>query len=491
MPQSIFKVDKEALRNMRSLTRSITRTVAFAGIAFSSSLIVSTPTFSQQGSSAALTYTDQTLLHDIAKDVSAKRIEQDIRTLVSFGTRHTLSETESETRGIGAARRWIKEEFEKISVDCGGCLEVFFQSKVISGERRIPNATEVVSVIAIQKGNSDANRYVMMSGDIDSRVSDVMDSVSDSPGANDNASGVAGTLEAARVLSKYKFEGSIVYAALAGEEQGLYGGQILAEYAKANNWRLKAVLNNDMIGNIEGVNGVINNTTARIFAEGTRQTETAEEANYRRFTGGEVDSPSRNLARYIDLMADRYIENLDTMVVYRLDRFRRGGHHRPFNDLGYPGVRIMETNENYDRQHQDLRTEDGIVYGDTIDGVNFAYAAKLTALNAVSLAGMAKAPNPPANVSISGAVAPSTTLSWKPHQDSAAPPSNPQLMGYKIYWRLTDAPQWQFSKYVGNVTTATLENVVIDNYFFGVASVSKDGFESPVVFPGAAGAFGE
>ncbi|MFT7259663.1 MAG: Zn-dependent M28 family amino/carboxypeptidase [Glaciecola sp.] len=480
------------MRNSFYSLKKLSRTFACGMLVFSSSLLVeSNIAHAQQTPPPSLSYEDSELLHEIAKDISADRIEQDIRTLVSFGTRHTLSETESETRGIGAARRWIKEEFDKISNECGGCLEVFFQSKVVSGETRIPNATEVVSVIAIQKGTTDPTRYVMMSGDIDSRVSDVMDSVSDSPGANDNASGLAGTLEAARVLSKHKFEGSIVYAALAGEEQGLFGGKILAEYAKANNWRLKAVLNNDMIGNIAGINGVINNTTARIFAEGTRNTETADEATYRRFTGGEVDSPSRNLARYIDLMADRYIENLDTMVVYRLDRFRRGGHHRPFNDLGYPGVRIMETNEHYQRQHQDLRTEDGIVYGDTIDGVNFEYAAKLTALNAVSLAGMANAPNPPADVTITGAVQPSTTLSWKAHDDILTPPNNPQLKGYKIYWRLTDAPQWQYSKYVGNVTTATLENVVIDNYFFGVASVSQDGFESPVVFPGAAGAFGE
>lgn len=242
-----------------------------------------------------------------------------------------------------------------------------------------------------------------------------------------------------------------------------------------------------MIGNTEGVNGVINNTTARIFAEGTRHTETKDEARLRRFTGGEVDSPSRNLARYIDLMADRFIPDLDNMVIYRLDRFRRGGHHRPFNDLGYPGVRIMETNENYNRQHQDLRTEDGVVYGDTLDGVNFDYAAKLTALNAVSLAGMAWAPTPPAKVTIKGAVQPSITLSWQ----AADKQQNPNLKGYKIYWRYTDAPQWQFSRYVGNVTTFTLENVVIDNYFFGVVSVSDDGFESPVVFPGAAGAFDE
>ena len=434
-----------------------------------------------------LDYTDSQKLHEIAKATSAKNIEQDIKTLVSFGTRHTLSETESDTRGIGAARRWIKSEFDKISSQCGDCLEVFYQSKVISGERRIPNATEVVSVIAIQRGSTDPNRYVLMSGDIDSRVSDVMDFTSDSPGANDNASGVAGTLEAARVLSKYSFNGSIVYAALAGEEQGLFGGRILAEYAQENNWQLKAVLNNDMIGNIEGINGVINNTTARIFAEGTRHTETEQEARLRRFTGGEVDSPSRNLARYIDLIADRYIENLDTMVIYRLDRFRRGGHHRPFNDLGYAGVRIMETNEHYDRQHQDLRTENGIAYGDTIDGVDFDYAAKLTSLNAVSLASMSWAPKPPIEVAISGAVQPSTTLSWK----ALSKEENPQLKGYKIYWRYTDAPQWQFSRYVGNVTTATLENIVIDNYFFGVASVSTDGYESPVVYPGAAGAFGE
>ncbi|WP_349591057.1 M28 family metallopeptidase [Alteromonas sp. NFXS44] len=436
---------------------------------------------------AAPTANDDPRLHDIAKAISADRIEKDITTLVNFGTRHTLSETKSDTRGIGAARRWIQKEFEHISAECGGCLEVITVSDTISGEKRIPDPVEVVNVIAIQRGTTDPDRYVIMSGDIDSRVSDVMDFTSDSPGANDNASGVAGTLEAARVLSQYKFNGTIVYAALSGEEQGLFGGKILAAKAQKEGWRIKAVLNNDMIGNIEGVNGVINNSTARLFAEGTRVTETEAEARTRRFTGGEVDSPSRNLARYIDKIADQYIENLDTMVIYRLDRFGRGGHHRPFNDLGYPGIRIMETNENYTRQHQDLRTEDGIVYGDTLDGVDFDYAAKLTGLNAVSLAAMSWAPSPPAEVSIEGAVQPSTTLKWK----AADSKQNPQLAGYKLYWRYTDAPQWQYSKFVGDVTEATLENIVIDNYFFGVASVSKDGIESPVVYPGAAGSFGE
>lgn len=436
---------------------------------------------------AEVEYMDQKKLHEIVKLISAKNIEKDIIKLVGFGTRHTLSETQSSTRGIGAARRWIKSEFEKISKQCGDCLEVSFQKQTVSGEKRIPNPTEVVSVIAVLKGTTDPGRYVIMSGDIDSRVSDPMNATSDSPGANDNASGVAGVLEAARVLTKHQFNGSIVFAALAGEEQGLFGGKIMAEQAQKDGWRIKAVLNNDMIGNIQGINGVINNTTARIFAEGTRQNETAEQAKARRFTGGEVDSPTRNLARYIDVMADRYIPNLDTMMIYRLDRFGRGGHHRPFNDLGYPAVRIMETNENYNRQHQDLRTEDGIKYGDTIDGVNFDYVAKLTALNAVSLAAMAWAPNPPSQVKISGAVQPSTHLQWEIANNN----EKDTLVGYKIYWRLTDSSQWQNSLYVGKVSEYTLKNIVIDNYFFGVASVSKDGFESPIVFPGAAGSFGD
>ena len=240
-----------------------------------------------------------------------------------------------------------------------------------------------------------------------------------------------------------------------------------------------------MIGNIKGIDGVVDNHTARVFAEGTRANETVEEARQRRFTGGEVDSPTRNLARYIERMST-HVPNLDVMMVYRLDRFGRGGHHRPFNDLGYPAVRVMETHEHYDRQHQDLRTEDGRVYGDTIDGVDFAYAAKLTALNAVTLAGLAWAPPPPANVDIKGAVSADTTLAWT----RPDPKQAPSLAGYKLYWRLTTESQWTHSRWVGDVSSATLENLVIDNFFFGVAAVAKDGTESPVVFPGAAGSFG-
>ena len=439
------------------------------------------------GAASAAADENDERLRRLQAAVSAERIEQDIERLVGFGTRHTLSETESDTRGIGAARRWIKAEFEKISGDCGGCLDVFYVSDFVEGETRIPNRTEVVSVIALQRGNLDPDRIVMMSGDIDSRVSDPLDGESDSPGANDNASGMAGVLEAARVLSKEKFAGTIVYAGLSGEEQGLFGGKIVAQHALDNGWRIKAVLNNDMIGNIEGVDGVIENSTARVFSEGTRATETPEEARIRRFTGGEVDSPSRNLARYIDRLADEYVPNLDVLMIYRLDRFARGGHHRPFNEAGIPGVRIMETHEHYDRQHQDLRTENGVEYGDVIEGVNFDYARKLTSLNVVTLANLAAAPPIPADVEISGAVSSSTTLKWARPSGRAAR----NLAGYRVHWRRTDAPQWTNSIDVGDVSEYTLENIDIDNYFFGVSAVAKDGAQTPVVFPGPAGSFGD
>ena len=422
-------------------------------------------------------------IYAIASEPSATRIRDDIQTLVDFGTRHTLSETQSDTRGIGAARRWIFAEFENISKECGGCLEVIYVSDTISGENRIPEPTDVVSVLAIQRGTIDPNRYVMMSGDIDSRVTDPLNGSDDSPGANDNASGMAGTIEAARILSKRDYAGSIIYAGLSGEEQGLFGGQIVAQYALDQGWDIKAVLNNDMISNIEGIDGVIDNSTVRVFSEGTRANETEAEARIRRFTGGEVDSPSRNLARYIKAQADQYLTNLDVMLVYRLDRFRRGGHHRPFNQVGIPGIRIMETHEHYDRQHQDLRTEGGITYGDTMEGVDADYAAKLTALNMITMAGIAGAPPFPANVEASGAVQPSAKLVWE------TPDNADNLAGYRVHWRLTTEPEWTHSRFVGEVNEWTFENLVIDNYFFGVSSVAKDGSETPVVFPGAAGRF--
>jgi len=423
-------------------------------------------------------------MHDIVADISPDRLYADVETMVGFGTRHTLSVTESDTRGVGAARRWVYDEFQKISAECGGCLEVMYVGDVIEGERRIPEPTEVVNVVALQRGTLDPNRVVLMGGHLDSRASDVMDADIDAPGANDSASGVAAAIEAARVLSKHQFAGTLGYVAFTGEEQGLFGAQILAAHAREQGWEVVGVLNNDMVGNIAGIDGVIDNTIARVFSEGTRALETQQEARIRRFTGGEVDSPSRNLARYVDSMS-RYVPNLDVMMIYRIDRFGRGGDHRAFNDAGFPGVRIMETHEHYDRQHQDLRTEDGRVYGDTLEGVDPVYMAKLTALTAVSMAGIAGAPPVPQNVSIEGAVRPSTTLSWTRPEGAAAE----NLAGYRVHWRLTTDPQWRWSRFVGDVESFTLANIVIDNYFFGVSAVAHDGSETPVVFPGPNGAF--
>ena len=418
-------------------------------------------------------------IQEIVAAVSAQRIEADIRRLVGFGTRHTLSDTVSATRGIGAARRWVKAEFDRISAACGGCLEVLYVSDTVGPTPRIPQRTLVVSVVAIQRGTSDTSRYVLMAGDIDSRITDPLNAVDSSPGANDNASGLAGTLEAARVLTRHRFNGNIVYAALSAEEQGLNGGQIVARYAQRNGWRISAVLNNDMIGNSQGIDGLTDNSTARVFSDATPPTETEQERTRRRSTGGEVDGISRQLARYVDRIADRYVPGLDVWMIYRLDRFGRGGHHRPFADLGYPAVRIMETHENYDRQHQNIRDEGGIHYGDVLESVDFGYAAKLTALNAATLAALSWAPAAPRTVRLSGAGRPAAVLTWEAPEDSA------NVAGYRVYWRRTDSPTWDFSEDVGTARRHVFTGRIIDNYFFGVSSVARDGNESVVVFPGS------
>ncbi|AUP80764.1 M28 family peptidase [Flavivirga eckloniae] len=415
-------------------------------------------------------------LYDIIETVSADRLKKDVQTLADFGTRNTFSDTISNTRGIGAARRWIKSEFETISKNCNNCLEVFYQKDFVTkkGNNRVPHDAWVVNVIAIQKGTTHPNRYIIMSGDIDSRASDTMDFTTDAPGANDNASGMAGTIEAARVLSKYKFESSIIYVGLSGEEQGLFGGAGLAKYAQEKAWDIIGVFNNDMIGNIKGVDGVIDNRTFRIFSEPVPANETERQRKLRRFYGGEVDGISRQLARYVYKTTKTYMPEMNPMMVYRLDRFGRGGHHRPFNDLGYAGIRIMEAHENYTQQHQDIREENGIKYGDVIEHVNFDYAKKLTTVNAINMASLASAPPTPKNVSIGGIVEPSVKFKWD-KVDGAK--------GYKIYWRSTTSPTWDHSRYVGDVSEFILDGIVIDNYFFGIASVDDDGFESVVVFP--------
>lgn len=421
--------------------------------------------------------TDQRI-YDIIDAVSAERIEKDITTLANFGTRHTLSDTVSATRGIGAARRWIKSEFEKISSDCDNCLNVSFQKDLVEKgtNNRIVHDVYVVNVVAIQKGTKYPNRYIIMSGDIDSRVSDPTNFTDDSPGANDNASGMAGTIEAARVLSKYEFESSIIYLGLSGEEQGLFGGQGLVKQMKTDGWDIIGIFNNDMIGNIKGVDGVVSNVDFRIFSEPVPATETEKQRKARRFYGGEVDGVSRQLARYVHKTTKTYMPEMNPMMIYRLDRFGRGGHHRPFNDAGYAGIRIMEAHENYTQQHQDIRTENGINYGDVLEHVNFDYAKKLTAVNTINMASLAWAPPAPEKVEIGGIVQPSAKFKWS-KVDGA--------VGYKIYWRDTTSPTWDHSKMVGDITEHTLDGIVIDNFFFGIAAVGKNGFESPVVFPNA------
>jgi Zn-dependent M28 family amino/carboxypeptidase len=419
-------------------------------------------------------------LHQIAEATQAARVEADIRRLVSFGTRHTLSDTTSRTRGIGAARRWLFDEFTRISRDCGGCLEVRYVDGIVPGstERgsRIPRDTRVVNVVAIQRGRTDPNRFVIVQGHYDSRVTDVMDSTSDAPGANDDASGVAVALESARVLSKYQFDGSIVYAALAGEEQGLNGSTIFARFAQEQGWKIEGVLNNDIVGNSRGMNGAVDNTHARVFGPGIPVNATQAELRRYLYSGGELDTPSRELMRYVDGIARQFVANLDVMMVYRLDRFGRGGDHTPFFTGGYPAVRVTEMYEDYTRQHQNLRTENGIRYGDTPDMVDYPYVAKMAALNATSLASLSWAPPAPDSVTIAGAVTPNTVLRWKAVQAA-------DIAGYRIYWREPESATWQFSRWVGNVTEATLPGIVIDNYFFAVAAVDREGHESRSVYP--------
>jgi len=425
------------------------------------------------------------VLRGIAAAVDPAGLQTTLITLVGFGTRHTLSDTQSPTRGIGAARGWVQSRFAAISRGCGGCLEVLTPAQVFNGDRLPKEGANVMDVVAVQKGAVDPGRTVIMTAHLDSRVSDPMNATADAPGADDDGSGVAAVLEAARVLSKYKFDATIVYGVLSGEEQGLYGGKLLAQYAKDHGWRVEGDLNNDIVGNIEGGNGIIDDTTVRVFSEGTRALETADDASYRRYHGGELDSPSRNLARYMAALGEQYVPNWHVKLVYRTDRYGRGGDHVAFNQLGFPALRVTEANEDYARQHQDVRTEGGVAYGDVLTGVNFPYLAKVTAMNAVTLAALAWAPPPPTGVDLAGAVTPDTLLKWQRLEGAPAR----DLAGYRVCWRATTEPGWNRGLFVGDVGDYTLKDVSIDDYFFGVASVSKDGFESPVVFPGVTGAF--
>ncbi len=420
-------------------------------------------------------------LEEIARQVDSASLRATIERLVAFGTRHTASETSSPSRGIGAARRWVEARFGEISKSCDSCLRIVTPAQAFTG-KRFSAPTQVVDVVAVQTGSTDPDRVVLITAHLDSRITDVMDAVRDAPGANDDGSGVAAVLEAARILSRHRFGATIVYGVLSGEEQGLFGGRILADYARAQGWRVTGDLNNDIVGNTDGGDGIHDNTVVRVFSEGTRATETPEEARKRHYEGGELDSPSRNLSRYLVQLAEQHLVNFRVEQLYRTDRFGRGGDQVEFLEHGFPAVRLTEAHENYARQHQDVRTEAGVRYGDTIDGVDFAYLAQVTRLNAIALACLARAPAPPSQVRISGAVSPDTSLSWQVVPGAAS---------YRVHWRHTSAAQWQYQRTPADpsATAIVLPGISVDNWFFGVSSVSADGFESPVVFPGAAGAF--
>jgi hypothetical protein len=425
-------------------------------------------------------------LTGLTRFVDQARMKRDIETLVSFGTRHTLSSQTDPKRGIGAAVRWTEAELKKLG------LETFQTCDTVTG-RRVPTPTKVCNAVAIQRGVERPNDVVIITGHIDSRVSDVMNSTADAPGANDDGSGTAAVIEAARVLSKHKFAGTIVYAALSGEEQGLLGGKILAEYAKAKGWNVIANLNNDIIGNSCGSDGLCNDKTVRVFSEGLRWQGGNELRAQVRSLGGENDSPSRNISRFLDTLADRLPEiGLDVMQVWRNDRFGRGGDHTEFLNAGFPAVRMSVAVEDYEHQHQDLRNEKGTKFGDTIDEMDFVYLAKVTRLNVAALAAIASAPPPP-EPTVDGAVSTDTTLKWKPVATSG---------NYQIHSRRTDSNQWNdkgekklhmcrqsAEECMRSPVTWVGKGVRVDDWVFGVSSISADGYESPVASAVPGGAF--
>ncbi|MFW2830509.1 M28 family metallopeptidase [Sphingomonas sp. ID0503] len=405
---------------------------------------------------------------------STTELHKTVEKLVSFGTRHTLSSATDAKRGIGAARNWAAGRFAEIAKDCGGCLTVERVADRFTGPRA-PAGVVVEDVLAIQRGTTDPDRVIIIQGHIDSRVTDVMDATSDAPGANDDGSGSALVIEAARLLSKEKLGATIVYALLSGEEQGLWGGKLLADTARKRGWRVAGVLNNDIVGNTHGQGGDHIDSYVRVFSEGIRFAEDHDAALKRRGIGGEDDGPSRALAKLAQRVGGS--KDFGVVAIRRPDRFSRGGDHLPFLEAGFPAIRFTEATENYDREHQDLRTEDGRKYGDTIDAMDFPYLAKVTAVNIAAARELANAPAAPGSASITGAVTADTTVAWA---------AVPGAAGYRVRWRRADRQDWTEMKDVGaGETSLFLKNVNIDDNFFGVAAVAKNGAESLVTFAGA------
>lgn len=417
----------------------------------------------------------QASIEKIVKEISAQSVEAKIRKLVSFGTRHSMSDTESEVRGIGAARRWIKYELER----CGaGRLDVQFDSHITPVGRRISRPTEIVNVVATLKGKSNPERMYVVSGHYDSRVTDVMDATSDAPGANDDASGTAAVMEMACVMAKYDFDATIVFMTVAAEEQGLLGAAHWAQQAKEKNWNVAGMFTNDIIGSSRSETGAIDNKTVRLFAEGLPAVKENSEQNRNLIaTGGESDSPSRQLARYVKEVGERYVKGMKVNIIHRRDRYLRGGDHIPFLERGFAALRFTEPNEDYRHQHQDLRTENGVKMGDLPEFVDFAYTANVARINAAALASLASAPAAPSNVIMKTAqLENDTVLTWDANTDA-------DLASYRIVWRNTTSPLWQGAIQAGKVQEYRINGKSKDNYFFGVQAVDKEGNTSVASYP--------
>ena len=415
-------------------------------------------------------------LREILAEIDPDRIKATVHKLVSFGTRHTLSAQDDPERGIGAARDWIAAELRSYAAVSQGYMTVSVPSYVQEKAERIPSPTRISNVVARLRGVTAPNRVYVVSGHYDSRVTDVMDATSDAPGANDDASGVAVTMELARVMAKRRTQATVIFAAVAGEEQGLYGSTFLAEQLKAEGADVQGMFTNDIVGSSTGDDGTREGRTVRLFAQGTPPDEDEERAEIRRVLGGENDSPARELARHIVEVAGPSVTDVNIRMIYRLDRYLRGGDHTGFLENGFPAVRFTEPNEDFRHQHQDVRFEDGVQYGDLPRFCDFDYIARVAKVNAAALWSLAKAPSMPREVTVDvSELTNDTTLLWKANAEG-------DLAGYEVVWRPTIAPFWTHVIDVGNTTRVTID-LSKDNVIFGVRAVDRRGHRSPAVFP--------
>jgi Peptidase family M28 len=414
----------------------------------------------------------------MVSEVQSESLQKTINKLVSFGTRHTLSDPKNMQRGIGAAQKWVKDEFDTYALESHGRLtSVIDYFNIKADGKRILKDTEVANVMATLRGiDPKDTRILIISGHLDSRATDVMDAKIDAPGANDDGSGVAAMLEIAKIMCKRQFPFTIVFVAVTGEEQGLYGAKHLAEFAKTNNWNIVAMLNNDMIGNsLSSGTALRNNTKVRVFSEATPFLETEEEAKTRKQINRDNDSPSRQLARYIKTTTNQYVDQLDIELVYRNDRFLRGGDHTPFMQNGFTAVRFCEMNENYEQQHQNIRKENGKQYGDLPEFIDFEYLRKVTCANLATLANLALSPNAPISIGIEiKELTNFTDLVWKSPESKAT-------FGYNILIRETSSSHWE--KTIFTKETKIKIPYSKDNYFFAVQSIDEFGHCSLPIFP--------